>query len=64
MSARACSKKIFSSASPVMEESAGSDEDGSIPVGPIDPATKQCRPGEACRSAARRARMAARKLTS
>ena len=63
-SARACSKKIFSSASPVMLESAGSDEEGSIPVGPIEPATKRGWPGVVCFSAARRARMAARKLTS
>ena len=64
MRARACSWKIFSSASPVMADSAGSDDDGSMPVGPIEPATKRGCPGAACRSAARRARMAARKFTS
>ena len=41
MSPFACSKKIRSSASEVMFPSAGIDEEGSMPVGPIEPATKR-----------------------
>ncbi len=64
MSPFACSKKIRSSASAVMLPSAGSDEDGSMPVGPIEPATKRGRSGVENRSAARRATIAALKFTS
>ena len=55
MSPFACSKKIRSSASEVMFPSAGSDEDGSMPVGPIEPGdeARVVRRREALRGAAR-----------
>ena len=63
-SPRACSKKMRSRASAVTLESTGSDAEGSIPVGPIDPATNRGWSEVAWRSAARRASRAARKFTS
>jgi hypothetical protein len=48
----------------VILESAGSDEEISIPVGPSEPATNRGRSGVAYASAARRAICAAARLTS
>ena len=60
----ACSRNASESWLKVMPESAGSSLDGSIPEGPMAPATKRARDGVANESAARRAICAARRLIS
>ena len=63
-SAAACSQNASESPANEMPESAGSSLDGSIPLGPIEPATNRGRDGVEYASAALRAIWAAHRLIS
>jgi len=64
ISAAACSRKTSASSSKWICDNSGSDDDGSFPLGPSEPATNRGRSGVEKRAATPRARAAAARLIS